>query len=115
MEWPVQTQQVKAGTTVAFKLADVVCPDFQQVVEPIGPELAVAGDVAFISDNGVDKGRFAIIEVKGVHSPLIVPVEKLNILDQGIGSRPGRKSEFNARAEETAIQAAVESDDRNKM
>ena len=76
---------MKAGASVAFRLIDVVCPDFDQVVNQLGPELRVTGQVAFISDRGAEEGCFAIVDVSGIHTPLIVPMARVTPLSNGEG------------------------------
>lgn len=68
---------------MAFRLIDVVCPDFEQVVNQLGPELRVTGQVAFVSDRGTQKGCFAIVDVSGIHTPLIVPMALVTPLSNG--------------------------------
>ncbi len=74
---------MKAGASVAFRLIDVVCPDFDQVVNQLGPELRVTGQVAFVSDRGTQEGCFAIVDVSGIHTPLIVPMARVTPLNPG--------------------------------
>lgn len=64
----------RQGNRCRFRLADVICPDQQQVVTQITPEMEVTGEIAFLSDGGERPNYFAIVEVKGIFSPLIVPV-----------------------------------------
>ncbi len=75
----------KAGASVAFRLIDVVCPDFDQVVNQLGPELRVTGHVAFVSDRGSEEGCFAIVDVSGIHTPLIVPMSRVTPLSNSEG------------------------------
>lgn len=70
-------ERLKTGTEVAFRLGDVTCPDFERMVDQLGPELAVRGEVVLLSDGGSKKGQFAVIDVPGIHTPVIVPVGKL--------------------------------------
>lgn len=62
---------------MSFRLGDVICPEVGQVLDQVGPELRVCGEVVFFSDRGDDQAHFAIISTPGVESPLIVPVSKL--------------------------------------
>lgn len=71
------------GQTVAFMLKDAVCPRFADSVQAIGPELTVTGEIVFFSDGGQQKHHFAIVEVGGIHTPLIVPVERLEAVAIG--------------------------------
>ncbi len=63
-----------SGRSVAFRLRDAACPDFAEAVRAIGPDLQVIGQVVFLSDGGDRKDHFAVVEVEGIHTPLIVPV-----------------------------------------
>ncbi len=66
------------GHQVAFQLADVICPDFEQITDQLGPDLSVAGEVTLLSDRGGEKGQFAVVQVRGINAPLIVPVGRLS-------------------------------------
>jgi hypothetical protein len=77
----------------SFRLADVLCPDQSQVLNQVTPELEVKGEVVFMSDQGNQPDRFAIVSVEGILSPLIVPTENLKssrdaVLDQS--PQPGK-------------------------
>ena len=76
----MNTTPVQRRRSYRFRLADVICPGRQQVQRQITPELEVLGEVVFLSDRGHEPDRFAIIEVEGIFSPLIVPVERLRPL-----------------------------------
>jgi hypothetical protein len=65
------------GNSCRFRLADVICPDRQQVLNQITPDLEVTGQVTLLSDAGEVPAQFAVIEVPGIAAPLIVPVAKL--------------------------------------
>ena len=69
--------RIKTGSRVAFHLEDVICPDFDQIMSQIGPDLAVTGEIVLLSDRGEEAGHFAIVNVPGIHGPLIVPVGKV--------------------------------------
>ncbi len=73
---------IKSGTKVAFNLGEVVCPDIEQVLSQVTRDLEVSGEVAFFSDYGDKKQHFAIVDVNGVLSPLIVPVAQLRSVDE---------------------------------
>ena len=69
--------EVDSGTLVRFKLANVVCPETEVIVEKITDQLEVRGRIVFLSDAGERDDHFAIVEVQGIMSPLIVPVEQV--------------------------------------
>jgi hypothetical protein len=74
----VQEVRITSGATVTFTLHDVVCPDLTPVFEHVGPELLVTGQVSYLSDCGEQRDHFVIVDVNGMHTPLIVPVARLN-------------------------------------
>ena len=86
MFWP----EVEPGSQVRFKLADVVCPELDQVIDKLTENLEVTGRVAFLSDSGNEKDRFAIVEVNGVMCPLIVPVDEIGMFGPDAEEAPVR-------------------------
>ena len=62
---------------MAFRLTDALCPEFEQLVGQIGPDLTVSGEVVLLSDRGGEKAHFAIVNVRGINAALIVPIQKL--------------------------------------
>ncbi len=69
---------IERGQQYRFRLRDVICPDREQTMSQITPELEVTGRVMFLSDGGEEPERFAVLEVNGLMSPLVVPVELLH-------------------------------------
>jgi len=65
------------GKSCRFKLADVISPEREQIFKQITVDLDVLGEIVFLSDQGNQPDRFAIVEVEGIESPLIVPIECL--------------------------------------
>ncbi|MFH0983580.1 MAG: hypothetical protein V2A79_18855 [Planctomycetota bacterium] len=78
----MQSTKLISGQSVRFKLKNAVCPDFIETVRAMGPELQVVGNIVFFSDGGNQQDRFAIVEVSGIHAPLIVPVGCLESVSQ---------------------------------
>ena len=70
-------QTIKAGTLASFEISDVECPDAGQVIRQIGPGLTVSGQVVYLSDSGDQKDHFAVVDVQGIHAPLVVRVDRL--------------------------------------
>ncbi len=66
-----------SGTSVRFRLADVVCPDVDDARERITNDLEVSGRVVFLSDSGDEKDHYAVVQVDGIRAPLVVGVEKI--------------------------------------
>lgn len=67
------------GKSCRFKLADVICPERERVLLQVTADLEVEGEIVFLSDEGRKPNRFAIIEVEGILSPLIVPVDCIKL------------------------------------
>ncbi len=91
-------RSILPGKRASFKVGDVVCPDQMQILRQTGPELAISGTVLYLSDSGDRKNHFAIVDVRGIHTPLIVPVNRLQShVEQGVESSERRSStEFSA-------------------
>jgi len=79
------------GNTCSFRLADVICPDRDQVMRQITPDLEVTGQVTLVSDAGEVPDQFAVIEVAGIASPLIVPVARLKAAAGVESSEPAER------------------------
>jgi len=76
-EKQLKTPLTTPGERFRFRLGDLICPDREQAISQITPELELTGKILFWSDCGDQKKRFAVVEVKGVCSPLVVPIERL--------------------------------------
>jgi hypothetical protein len=62
---------------VNFKIRDVFIPDPQKLlIELYGNDL-LQGRVVDLSDSGREEEVFAVVEVEGVHQPVIVPVASI--------------------------------------
>ncbi len=76
-EKQVARSPIERGQRFRFRLRDVICPEKEQTVTQITPELEVTGRIVFLSDSGEEIDKFAVLEVTGLHSPLVVPVNRL--------------------------------------
>ena len=83
----MENVSVPSGARVRFVLSRVVCPDFDEVCRKTDSNLEVEGRVVFLSDYGKVQKHFAVVQVKGIHVPLIIPVEDLR-LDDASGAQP---------------------------
>jgi hypothetical protein len=95
LEVLVSESSLKSGAKVSFRLNEVVCPDLQQILTQLTSDLELTGRVVFFSDYGDKKNHFAIIDVDGVLSPMIVPVSRLqtsgqSLDDPSVARRPER-------------------------
>lgn len=73
----MKVRPATASRRFRFRLADVICPDTDQVRQEVTSELEVTGELLFLSGSGSQAERFAILRVEGILSPAIVPVERL--------------------------------------
>ncbi len=78
----MESVPLKPGENVRFALSEVICPTPDELCEQIGSDLEIEGQVVFLSDYGKLRGHFAIVQVEGIHVPLIVPVENLQLMEQ---------------------------------
>jgi hypothetical protein len=62
---------------VQFKICDVYYPDPAQVLRDLHGGDLVTGKVVDLSDSGMQKEVFAVVEVDGIEEPVIVPVEHI--------------------------------------
>jgi hypothetical protein len=62
---------------VQFKIRDVYHPDPQKVLIDLHGDDLLTGKVIDLSDSGIQKDVFVVVEVEGVEEPLIVPIERI--------------------------------------
>ena len=67
------------GKSCRFKLENVICPERERILLQVTADLEVEGEIVFMSDEGRKPNRFAIVEVEGVLSPFIVPVDCIQL------------------------------------
>ncbi len=80
-------KDLESGSPVRFQLSKAACPAFSQILENVTDRLDVTGRVVYLSDAGEKKDFYAVIEVSGIETPLIVPVDQL--LRSAVGSEFG--------------------------
>ena len=71
---------LSTGTRVSFKLEDVLSPGLDRIIDEVTPELSVAGEIMFLSDIGEEERGFAIVNVGGTMSPVVVPTDCIRVL-----------------------------------
>jgi len=62
---------------VSFRIGDVYLPDPQQILLELHGNDLLKGRVADLSDHGMQREAFAVVEVEGLKQPVIVPVDRL--------------------------------------
>jgi len=71
--------EIVSGALVRFRLANVVCPDSEIILEKTTGYLELTGRVVLLSDAGKEKNYYAVVEVNGIAAPLIVPVNQVEL------------------------------------
>ena len=80
--------KLKPGLRVQFRLGDVYLPDIAEVLNRMTEDTELQGSVTLLSDAGEERAAFAVVEVKGVLMPIIVPAAAIRAVsgcDDGIG------------------------------
>ena len=93
----MEKRDVSSGTRVRFALSRVICPDFEEVFRQTDSNLEIEGRIVFLSDYGKVPKHFAVVHVKGIHVPLIVPVKDLRSGDVS-EDKPGMSLKNKNRA-----------------
>jgi hypothetical protein len=62
---------------VRFKVCDIYHPDLTRVLIDLHGNDLLLGKVIALSDAGLQKEAFAVVEVEGIEELLIVPVERM--------------------------------------
>ena len=62
---------------VHFKIRDVYHPDPMKILTDLHGNDLLMGKIIDLSDSGIQKKAFAVIEVEGIQELLVVPIEQL--------------------------------------
>ena len=62
---------------VHFRICDVYHPDPAQVLTELHGSDVLLGKVIDLSDSGLQRDAFVVVEVEGLEEPVIVPVERI--------------------------------------
>jgi hypothetical protein len=62
---------------VQFKICDVYHPDPTQVLLDLHGNDVLVGKVVDLSDSGMQKDAFVVVEVEGIAELIIVPIERI--------------------------------------
>lgn len=63
--------------SVQFKICDVYHPDPTQVLLDLHGDDLLTGKVVDLSDSGMQKEAFVVVEVEGIAELVIVPIERI--------------------------------------
>ena len=76
---------------VHFKIRDVYHPDPIKILTDLHGDDLLTGKILDLSDSGMQKNAFAVIEVEEIQELLVVPIERiLGALEDGNASEPTR-------------------------
>jgi hypothetical protein len=62
---------------VHFRICDVYHPDPTKVLVDLHGNDLLSGRVVDLSDSGLQRDVFVVVEVQGLEGPVIVPVERI--------------------------------------
>jgi hypothetical protein len=68
--------ELQPGQKVRFKLRDVHLPTIEDVLNRMTSETELQGSITLLSNKGPKKDSYAVVEVKGVLTPVIVPTTR---------------------------------------
>ena len=63
---------------VHFKIRDVYHPDPMKILSDLHGDDLLTGKIIDLSDSGMQKNAFAVIEVEEILELLVVPIERLS-------------------------------------
>lgn len=67
------------GAEVRFRLGDILCPDRNRVLQQVTHNLELHAVVTQFCNDADRSESYAVLDVTGVESPIIVPVERLAV------------------------------------
>jgi len=76
----VKTDTLRPGQRVQFKLADIHLPAIEEVLNRMTEDTELQGTITLVSEQGDQKAAYAVIEVKGILMPIIVPASCIKSL-----------------------------------
>jgi hypothetical protein len=76
----VTTEPLQPGQLVQFKLADVHLPSLEEVLNRMTEDTELRGVVTLLSDPANRESAYAVIEVQGILTPIIVPLGRLQLV-----------------------------------
>jgi hypothetical protein len=62
---------------IQFKICDVYHPDPTQVLLDLHGDDLLVGKVVDLSDSGMQRDAFVVVEVEGIAELMIVPIERI--------------------------------------
>ena len=62
---------------VHFRISDVFVPEPAQLLQHLHGQDLLEGRIVELSDGGLERDAFAVVEVEGVNQPVVVPVARI--------------------------------------
>ena len=66
-------ENLQPGQKVKFKLGNVHLPSVQDALNRMTPDTEIQGNITLLSGEGLNKSAYAVVEVRGILMPIIVP------------------------------------------
>lgn len=88
----MQNNQLQPGLKVQFRLGDIHLPEVAEVLNRMTEDTELQGSITLLSDAGEERAAFAVVEVKGVLMPIIVPASAIRVLGAEDGIRQAEKA-----------------------
>jgi hypothetical protein len=85
-------------------LGDIHLPELAEVLNRMTEDAELQGCITLLSDHGEQRSAFAVIEVKGILMPLIVPASCIEVLTEAV-NRASEVAERPASARNLASPA----------
>jgi len=79
--------EISSGAIVRFRMANVVCPESEIILKKTTGCLELTGRVVLLSDAGEKSNYYAVVEVKGIATPLVVPVKEVELTHDAASER----------------------------
>lgn len=65
------------GRWVRFKIRDIHLPSPEAVLKDLHEDDVITGRIVDVSDNGLEREAFAVVNVDNLSKPVVVPVARL--------------------------------------
>jgi len=62
---------------VRFHINDIYVPEPAEILEELHGQESLSGRIIQLSDRGLQRDAFALVEVEGLSRPVVVPVAKI--------------------------------------
>ncbi len=84
----MENATLKPGQKVQFRLGDIHLPELTEVLNRMTEDTELQGHITLLSDAGDKQAAFAVVEVKGVLLPIIVPASAVILIKEATKESP---------------------------